>query len=73
MTSTSQLLLPQKACEWLFQGIRCTPCRSDAGAMKRNQQMLLSLAEAQRLSEAGSIAALLGALVIFLVLKLRCG
>ena len=55
------------------RGIRCTPCRGDGEAIKRNQQMLLSLAEAQRLCEAGSIASLLGALVIFLVLKLRCG
>ena len=33
--------------------------------------MLLSLADAQRLNEAGSIAALLGAMAIYLVIKLR--
>ena len=47
-----------------------TPCRGDVGAIKRHQQMLLSFAEAQRLNEAGSIAALLGAFAIFLVIKL---
>ena len=48
-----------------------TPCRGDVGAIKRHHQMLLSLADAQRLNEAGSIAALLGAFAIFLVTKIR--
>ena len=39
--------------------------------IKGHQQMLFSLADAQRLNEAGTIAALLGGIAIHLVIKLR--